>query len=163
MCPASVGTLETTVRTGETTPGDSRTVIHRSPTVWLLLLPQEQGLDLDQLLGPGPYKEQYRADMIRWGEVRRRQDPGFFCRLATKEARRPVWVRHHSVFLFSFVASPEEKALKSKDVWVWNGVSCFLVLTIIFCALYGIIGLNIDNISSEHVLKLYYCKHKNAD
>ncbi|XP_069032635.1 phosphomevalonate kinase-like isoform X2 [Embiotoca jacksoni] len=53
---------------------------------------QEHGLDLDQLLGPGPYKEQYRADMIRWGETRRNQDPGFFCRLATKEARQPVWL-----------------------------------------------------------------------
>ncbi|KAM7421698.1 hypothetical protein PAMA_015713 [Pampus argenteus] len=53
---------------------------------------QEHGLDLDQLLGPGLYKEQYRADMIRWGEARRRQDPGFFCRLATREAQQPVWV-----------------------------------------------------------------------
>ncbi|XP_028984370.1 phosphomevalonate kinase [Betta splendens] len=53
---------------------------------------KEHGLDLAQLLGPGPYKERYRTDMIRWGEVRRRQDPGFFCRLATKDARQPVWV-----------------------------------------------------------------------
>ncbi|KAF0022384.1 hypothetical protein F2P81_025381 [Scophthalmus maximus] len=53
---------------------------------------QEHGLDLDLLLGTGLYKEQYRADMIRWGETRRRQDPGFFCRLATKGARQPVWV-----------------------------------------------------------------------
>ncbi|XP_033496375.1 phosphomevalonate kinase isoform X2 [Epinephelus lanceolatus] len=53
---------------------------------------QEHGLDLDQLLGPGLYKEQYRADMIRWGEARRREDPGFFCRLATRGARQPVWV-----------------------------------------------------------------------
>ncbi|XP_056300501.1 phosphomevalonate kinase [Pseudoliparis swirei] len=30
--------------------------------------------------------------MIRWGESRRRQDPGFFCRLATRGARQPVWV-----------------------------------------------------------------------
>lgn len=53
---------------------------------------QEHGLDLDQLLGPGLYKEQYRADMIRWGEARRLKDPGFFCRLATRGARQPVWV-----------------------------------------------------------------------
>ncbi|KAM4580119.1 phosphomevalonate kinase [Odontesthes bonariensis] len=52
----------------------------------------EHGLDLDQLLGPGPYKERYRADMIRWGEARRSQDPGFFCHLATRGARQPVWV-----------------------------------------------------------------------
>ncbi|XP_054638322.1 phosphomevalonate kinase isoform X2 [Dunckerocampus dactyliophorus] len=53
---------------------------------------QEHGLDLDQLLGPGLYKERYRADMIRWGEARRLQDPGFFCRLATRGAWQPVWV-----------------------------------------------------------------------
>lgn len=53
---------------------------------------QEHGLDLDQLLGPGPYKEQYRADMIQWGETRRTQDPGYFCRLATRGAQQPVWV-----------------------------------------------------------------------
>lgn len=30
--------------------------------------------------------------MIRWGESRRRQDPGFFCRLATRGAEQPLWV-----------------------------------------------------------------------
>lgn len=66
------------------------------PLLWfrsVLLLLQEHGLDLDQLLGPGPYKERYRADMIHWGEARRCQDPGFFCRLATAGAQQPVWVR----------------------------------------------------------------------
>ncbi|XP_026228346.1 phosphomevalonate kinase-like [Anabas testudineus] len=53
---------------------------------------QEHNLNLDQLLGPGPYKEQYRADMICWGETRRCQDPGFFCRLATRGASQPIWV-----------------------------------------------------------------------
>ncbi|XP_061553291.1 phosphomevalonate kinase isoform X2 [Phycodurus eques] len=53
---------------------------------------REHGLDLEQLLGCGVYKEVYRADMIRWGEARRRQDPGFFCHLATRGARRPIWV-----------------------------------------------------------------------
>ncbi|XP_053288243.1 phosphomevalonate kinase [Pleuronectes platessa] len=53
---------------------------------------EEHGLDLDQLLGPGPYKERFRADMIGWGETRRRHDPGFFCRLATRGAWQPVWV-----------------------------------------------------------------------
>ncbi|TNN02044.1 phosphomevalonate kinase [Takifugu rubripes] len=53
---------------------------------------QEHGLDLNELLSPGPYKEQYRASMINWGEIRRRSDPGFFCRLATREAWQPVWM-----------------------------------------------------------------------
>lgn len=60
--------------------------------ILVLLDLQEHNLDLDRLLGPGLYKEQYRADMIRWGETRRSQDPGFFCRLATRGARQPVWV-----------------------------------------------------------------------
>ncbi|XP_068425407.1 phosphomevalonate kinase [Clinocottus analis] len=53
---------------------------------------EARGLDLSQLLGSGPYKERFRADMILWGETRRRQDPGFFCRLATRGAQQPVWV-----------------------------------------------------------------------
>ncbi|XP_061700629.1 phosphomevalonate kinase [Syngnathoides biaculeatus] len=53
---------------------------------------QKHGLDLEQLLGCGIYKEIYRADMIRWGEAQRRQDPGFFCRLATGGVCRPIWV-----------------------------------------------------------------------
>ncbi|XP_026877925.1 phosphomevalonate kinase isoform X1 [Electrophorus electricus] len=52
----------------------------------------ERGLDYEQLLGAGPYKEEYRADMIRWGESRRQQDPGVFCRLAVSAVTRPVWV-----------------------------------------------------------------------
>lgn len=67
--------------------------------MWLLLFLQEHNLNLDQLLGPGPYKEQYRADMICWGETRRCQDPGFFCRLATRGASQPIWVCHHQLIL----------------------------------------------------------------
>uniref|UniRef100_A0A8C6UQZ4 Phosphomevalonate kinase n=1 Tax=Neogobius melanostomus TaxID=47308 RepID=A0A8C6UQZ4_9GOBI len=54
--------------------------------------PQDHGLDLRLLLGAGPYKEQYRSEMILWGEEQRRRDPGFFCRLATSGATRPVWL-----------------------------------------------------------------------
>ncbi|KAM3614559.1 uncharacterized protein V6R79_016110 [Siganus canaliculatus] len=74
------------------TPGLIMACHHGYLFVMLVLVAQEHGLDLSQLLGPGPYKERYRAEMIRWGESRRQQDPGFFCRLATREARRPVWV-----------------------------------------------------------------------
>ena len=30
--------------------------------------------------------------MIRWGEERRDRDPAHFCRLATAEADKPVWL-----------------------------------------------------------------------
>ncbi|XP_072214757.1 phosphomevalonate kinase isoform X2 [Excalfactoria chinensis] len=30
--------------------------------------------------------------MIRWGEEKRRADPGFFCRAAVQGAAQPVWV-----------------------------------------------------------------------
>ncbi|KAL2084537.1 hypothetical protein ACEWY4_020055 [Coilia grayii] len=53
---------------------------------------KEHGLDYSELLGAGKYKEHYRADMIQWGERKREQDPGFFCRLAIREARQPVWI-----------------------------------------------------------------------
>ncbi|XP_023657175.1 phosphomevalonate kinase isoform X1 [Paramormyrops kingsleyae] len=53
---------------------------------------QENGLDYKQLLGSGQYKERYRADMIAWGELRRKSDPGFFCRLVLMGATQPIWI-----------------------------------------------------------------------
>ncbi|XP_066508670.1 phosphomevalonate kinase-like [Hoplias malabaricus] len=53
---------------------------------------QDHGLDFEQLLSAGQYKEKYRADMIQWGESKRQQDPGFFCRLAIRNASQPVWI-----------------------------------------------------------------------
>ncbi|KAK6326379.1 hypothetical protein J4Q44_G00020240 [Coregonus suidteri] len=50
---------------------------------------QDHGLDFEELLGAGEYKEKYRADMIQWGEKQREKDPGFFCRLAIKGAQHP--------------------------------------------------------------------------
>ena len=38
------------------------------------------------------YKELYRKSMIDWGEEMRHKDPGYFCRLATNEADKPVWL-----------------------------------------------------------------------
>lgn len=55
--------------------------------------PQEHGLDFQRLLDASAYKETYRQDMIRWGEEKRRADPGFFCRTAVEGAAQPVWVR----------------------------------------------------------------------
>ncbi|XP_034475009.1 probable phosphomevalonate kinase [Drosophila innubila] len=43
-------------------------------------------LDITAMLSDGPYKEQYRRDMIIWSDEVRSQDYGFFCRAAMKEA-----------------------------------------------------------------------------
>ncbi|NXK85780.1 PMVK kinase, partial [Formicarius rufipectus] len=56
------------------------------------LSPQEHGLDFQRLLDASAYKETFRQDMIRWGEEKRRADPGFFCRAAVERAVQPVWV-----------------------------------------------------------------------
>ncbi|XP_053906904.1 phosphomevalonate kinase [Cuculus canorus] len=53
---------------------------------------KEHGLDFERLLDATEYKERYRHDMIRWGEEKRRADPGCFCRSAVKGAAQPVWV-----------------------------------------------------------------------
>ena len=54
---------------------------------------QEHGLDYQRLLDSSSYKEEYRADMIRWGEERRDKEPGYFCSLACDDAPiKPVWV-----------------------------------------------------------------------
>ncbi len=59
---------------------------------WCICEYQDHSLDYEELLGSGQYKESYRADMIRWGEMKRQQDSGFFCRLAIKHATQPIWV-----------------------------------------------------------------------
>lgn len=41
-----------------------------------------RGLDIDQLLGHGEYKEKYRLQMSKWGEDLRNKDYGYFCRAA---------------------------------------------------------------------------------
>lgn len=41
-----------------------------------------KGLDLNELLSDGPYKEQYRQEMIEWSDSVRRDTPEFFCREA---------------------------------------------------------------------------------
>ncbi|XP_063002046.1 phosphomevalonate kinase isoform X1 [Elgaria multicarinata webbii] len=53
---------------------------------------KEHGLDFQRLLDASNYKETYRQDMIRWGEERRRTDPGFFCRIVVEGAVQPIWV-----------------------------------------------------------------------
>ncbi|KAJ6656917.1 hypothetical protein lerEdw1_002918 [Lerista edwardsae] len=53
---------------------------------------KEHGLDFQRLLDSSAYKEMYREDMIRWGEERRRNDPGFFCRIVVEGAVQPIWV-----------------------------------------------------------------------
>ncbi|XP_040394545.1 phosphomevalonate kinase isoform X1 [Cygnus olor] len=53
---------------------------------------EEHGLDFQRLLDASTYKETYRQDMIRWGEEKRRADPGFFCRTVVEGVAQPVWV-----------------------------------------------------------------------
>lgn len=53
---------------------------------------QDHALDLQRLLDASEYKETYRKDMIRWGEEMREHDPAYFCRLASQEADKPVWL-----------------------------------------------------------------------
>lgn len=64
---------------------------------------RQHGLEFDRLLDSTTYKELYRQDMIRWGEEKRRANPTYFCKLATKmvsstiregsqTVQKPVWV-----------------------------------------------------------------------
>ncbi|XP_011135598.1 phosphomevalonate kinase isoform X1 [Harpegnathos saltator] len=60
-------------------------------THWAKLL----NLDLDQLLGDGKYKEEYRIKMCEWGESMRAKDSGYFCRAAIdmyKAKDKPIWI-----------------------------------------------------------------------
>nr|CAG4643566.1 EOG090X0FYC [Ilyocryptus agilis] len=56
---------------------------------------KSMNLDLKELLGDSNYKEHYRAQMITWGEEKRREDPSFFCLSAIEMTRgneHPVWI-----------------------------------------------------------------------
>lgn len=53
---------------------------------------EDHGLNLERLMDSSPYKETHRQAMITWGEEMRAKDPGYFCRLATAEATKPVWL-----------------------------------------------------------------------
>ncbi|XP_071474503.1 phosphomevalonate kinase isoform X2 [Marmota flaviventris] len=53
---------------------------------------EEHGLDFQRLLDASTYKEAYRRDMIRWGEEKRRADPGFFCRKIVEGVSQPIWL-----------------------------------------------------------------------
>merc|ERR1711988_1234579 len=54
----------------------------------------DNGLEYEKLLDATEYKEKYRADMIRWGEEKRTQDPGYFCRIIASGpgSEAPVWI-----------------------------------------------------------------------
>lgn len=49
---------------------------------------QEKGLDLTELLSDGPYKENYRKEMIVWSDGMRQRDPGCFCRASIQKSMR---------------------------------------------------------------------------
>ncbi|CAL1529701.1 unnamed protein product [Lymnaea stagnalis] len=55
---------------------------------------KDHNLDYERLLDASEYKEQFRQDMICWGEEKRNQDPGFFCRLATENesSQKEIWI-----------------------------------------------------------------------
>ncbi|KAI8789641.1 phosphomevalonate kinase-like isoform X1 [Biomphalaria glabrata] len=55
---------------------------------------KDHNLDFDRLLDATEYKEHYRQDMIQWGEEKRNQDPGYFCRLATEGegSEKDIWI-----------------------------------------------------------------------
>ncbi|GAB5362063.1 hypothetical protein AAMO2058_000766300 [Amorphochlora amoebiformis] len=52
----------------------------------------EHKLDYKKLLSDGPYKEQYRKDMIKWGELRRDKDPGYFARMVVEDAKKSILI-----------------------------------------------------------------------
>lgn len=43
---------------------------------------KSEGLDFDELLSDGKYKENHRLRMAKWGENVRKEDYGYFCRAA---------------------------------------------------------------------------------
>lgn len=63
------------------------------------------GLDLDHLMDSGPYKEEFRKDMVRWSDEVRKKDPCYFCRIAATEA---VNSSQSDVFIVSDIRRPAD-------------------------------------------------------
>nr|CAG4636595.1 EOG090X0FYC [Eubosmina coregoni] len=54
-----------------------------------------KNLDVDELLSDGLYKENFRAEMIVWGEQQRIRDPSIFCKSAIEMFNGhlfPIWI-----------------------------------------------------------------------
>ena len=51
-----------------------------------------KGLDFEELLKDSEYKEEHRAQMVRWGESLRKNDPTYFCRLALETCVAPLCI-----------------------------------------------------------------------
>lgn len=52
----------------------------------------EHDLDFEKLLDSSIYKEKFRKSMIEWGELKRKENPEFFCDSVTKDACKPIMV-----------------------------------------------------------------------
>ncbi|ETN65625.1 phosphomevalonate kinase [Anopheles darlingi] len=52
----------------------------------------QKGLNLDELLSDGAYKENYRKEMIVWSDEQRHEDYGVFCREACRTMNREICI-----------------------------------------------------------------------
>lgn len=53
----------------------------------------DHNIDYEKLMDSSSYKEKFRSDMIKWGEEKRKQDPGYFCQLATSSKQlKKIWI-----------------------------------------------------------------------
>ncbi|KAL1490786.1 hypothetical protein ABEB36_013423 [Hypothenemus hampei] len=54
---------------------------------------ENHNLEWKELMSDGPYKEQYRTDMINWSDGVRKKDPGYFCKAACQTApSKKLWL-----------------------------------------------------------------------
>lgn len=84
-------------------------------------------------MGSSAYKELYRKDMIAWSEAIRKQDPEYFCKLATSEGCDPIWLvcdarresdmqyfkQNHGEHLLT-VRVVASKQVREERGWVYN-------------------------------------------
>uniref|UniRef100_A0A1A9W711 Phosphomevalonate kinase n=1 Tax=Glossina brevipalpis TaxID=37001 RepID=A0A1A9W711_9MUSC len=94
---------------------------------------KKTNVDLKELLSDGPLKEEYRKDMIKWGEEIRQMDYGYFCKLAMDKAISETVVisdirrksdikyfkeRYHDKVLIVRITCPEE--IRIKRGWMYR-------------------------------------------
>lgn len=85
-------------------------------------------MDLQQLLGDGPYKEKYRKEMIVWSDAVRAETPDFFCREAFTKGRFLVLKYNvHISIIYIFVSASKSVVIVS-DIRRRTDIAYFMQL-----------------------------------
>ena len=63
---------------------------------------EENGLNYENLMTSGSYKEAHRENMVKWGENKRHSDPYFFCNLIFSTSTPTGTLKLYTYYIFRY-------------------------------------------------------------